>query len=183
MIDTLTRPSPLSWSDAEKAIAPVTVQRRHWCSHGTNNGKPVWKMVHGDYRARVNVGFEPDSKWSGVVNEARGKMHFDTAGEAQAWCERYILDDINRRLREAEKALSLFSLYRDHPVAGIDPDHPEYLEFEVVQNYGSEFQETMLGEVPTTRMADAWINNNGLRNAEGVEIVGVRPDGTRSEKL
>lgn len=177
----VTEKSPLSWDP----ITPksVTGGEMAWFSDSTNNGKPVWKMVHGDYRARVNIGFEPDGRWSGVVNETHGRMGFETAEAAQAWCARYILDSINGRLRNAAKALALYSYYWDNPVVGVDPDYPQYIEFDVVENYGGGDQKQIGPAFLTTRLADSWIRGNGLTNKVGVEIVGVREDGTLSEAL
>ncbi|UTC29175.1 hypothetical protein BAMBUS_00930 [Brevundimonas phage vB_BpoS-Bambus] len=108
MTDT---PNPL----AQERFTPEPVGDRTmtWRNAGENNGQPVWKLIHGDYEARVNIGFDFEThKWGALVNN-NGKLGFETADAAKAYCEQVIQSGITGRLKRAAEAQRLFAAYRD----------------------------------------------------------------------
>lgn len=106
----ITRKSPL---DQERFTPmPVFTREMLWRNAGENNGQPVWKLIHGDYEARVNIGFDFEThKWGALVNN-NGKLGFESADAAKAYCEQVIRDGIAGRLAHAATAQRLYDIYQ-----------------------------------------------------------------------
>lgn len=80
-----------------------------WQQDGINNERPKWKLVFGDYAARVVYGYGNDG-WSAVVNNS-GKLYIETDDDAKRYIEDRIRHDIATRLKTAHETLSLYAEY------------------------------------------------------------------------